>query len=70
LELNPRQQDIADVLQIKESYTSQQYGNKKYDKVSKQPIRASVGAVWYDDETKTMYICYGVINGKSKWRPI
>jgi hypothetical protein len=70
MELTPRQQDSADVHQIKESYTSQQYDNKKYDKDSRQPIRASVGAVWYDDETKTMYICYGVINGRYKWRPI
>jgi hypothetical protein len=70
MELTPRQQDSADVLQIKESYTSHQYDNKKYDKDSIQAIRASVGAVWYDAGTNTMYVCYGVIDGEPKWRPI
>jgi hypothetical protein len=70
MELTPRQQDSAEVLQIKDSYTPQQCGAKKHDKNSIQTKQGSVGAVWYDDETKTMYICYAKINGRFKWRPI
>jgi hypothetical protein len=70
MELTPRQQDSADVHQIKESYASQEEGNKKYDKNSTPPEQASIGAIWFNDDTKTMYICHGIINGRHKWRPI
>jgi hypothetical protein len=67
----PQQQDSADVQRIKESYSSPEQSTLQSGAAALEHMKyGSLGEVVYDETTYSLYVCYGVIDGKPKWRRI
>jgi ubiquinone/menaquinone biosynthesis C-methylase UbiE len=67
-----QQQDSQDVNKITRSYAKQR--NDSLDITDEQADRlmekAFIGALRYDDGSKALQVCYGVVNGVLKWKAI
>lgn len=67
-----QQQDSEDVNKITRSYAKQwnNFLDITDEQADKLMGKAFIGAVRYNDESKALQVCYGVVNGVLKWKAI